>query len=523
MMHGLAGGSVMFGHPAEISKKARGSIMRKLFFVASLFLLAAGSVLAQDEYPKVETAPSFMYIHYVPGANLPSYNCVGGGGTIAYNLNKWVGLAADLGGCKVIGLQPGLSANTFTYLFGPRFTYRSHSRITPFFEVNFGGDRLSADCNNLTLPRGTCNGSDSWNAFGMTAGGGFDIKLTSRISWRVIQAEYFYTRFGNNIAVFNNVNQNNFRLKSGIVIGWGGKPPKAPNAVTASCSVDPSSVVAGSNQPVTASANSSNTYGLPMNYSWAATGGKVDGTGAQARWDSTDVAPGTYSLTAKVDDGHGVSTSCSADVTVNPKPVPPPPTMRCSSDPSSVLAGARSTITASANDSTGTPLTYQWQTNGGQIVGSGASVQLDTTGLAPGDYAVTGRVANGVGGAGDCSASVNVQAPPAVPQASKIGSCNFKSGSAKVDNVCKRVLDDAAIRLQNDPKATVVLVGYADPAEKQPDTLSKTRGDNASQYLSKEKGVSETRAQSRSAAGQQGAGQDNYRVDVIFVPDGASY
>ena len=494
--------------------------MRKLFVVAGLLLLTAGAALAQDEYPKVETAPAFMYIRLVPGGGT-DFNCYGGGGTIAYNVNRWFGLAADLGGCKVTGLPSGISGSNFTYLFGPRFTYRSHSRFTPFFEVNFGGDRLGVSCSNFSVAGATCNGSTSFNAFAMTVGGGFDIKLTDRISLRPVQAEYLYTRFGNNFGT--NVNQNNFRLKSGIVIGWGGKKPKPPNAVTASCSVDGSPVVEGSNQAVMASANASNTYGMPMNYAWTATGGKVDGTGAQARWDSTGVAPGTYTLTARVDDGHGVSNSCSADVTVNPKPVPPPPTMSCSADPSSLLAGARSTITASANDSTGTPLTYDWKSNGGQIVGSGASVQLDTTGLAPGDYAVTGRVANGVGGAADCSATVSVQAPPAVPQASKIGSCNFKSGSAKVDNVCKRVLDDAAIRLQNDPKAAIVLVGYADPAEKKADTLSKTRGDNASQYLSKEKGVAESRTSSRSAAGTQGAGQDNYRVDVIFVPDGATY
>jgi outer membrane protein OmpA-like peptidoglycan-associated protein len=301
------------------------------------------------------------------------------------------------------------------------------------------------------------------------------------------------------------------------------KPKKAPNAVSAACSVDGSSVMADSNQAVMASVKSSNTYAFPMNYSWTATGGKVDGTGPQARWDSTGVAPGTYTISARVDDGHGASASCSSDVTVNPKPVPPPPTMSCSADPSSVQVGGRSTVTATANNSTGTALTYTWQANSGQVVGTGASVQFDSTGLAAGDYTVTGRVTNGNGAAADCSATVSVQAPPPAPQASKIGSCNFKAGSSKVDNVCKRVLDDAAVRLQNDPKATVVLIGYADPSEKKPDTLSKARGDNTSQYLSKTKGVAESRTQSRTAAGTAGAGQENYRVDVMFVPDGATF
>lgn len=196
--------------------------MRKLFVVAGLLLLTAGAALAQDSFPKVETAPAFMYIRFQPGANIQNFNCIGGGGTIAYNLSKWLGLAADLGGCKVTGLQSGISVNQFTYLFGPRFTYRNHSKFTPFFEVNFGGDRLSGSCNNFVTSRGVCNGSVSYNAFGMTAGGGFDIKLTNKISLRPVQAEYFYTRFGNNVSFLTNVNQNNFRLKSGIVIAWGG-------------------------------------------------------------------------------------------------------------------------------------------------------------------------------------------------------------------------------------------------------------------------------------------------------------
>jgi hypothetical protein len=69
----------------------------------------------------------------------------------------------------------------------------------------------------------------------------------------------------------------------------------------------------------------------------------------------------------------------------------------------------------------------------------------------------------------------------------------------------------------------VVLIGYSDPAEKKADTLSKARGDNASTYLSKEKNVDASRTQSRTAAGTAGAGQENYRVDVMFVPDGATF
>lgn len=332
--------------------------------------------------------------------------------------------------------------------------------------------------------------------------------------WLAVDAGYRYML---NLGNLND--RNGFVIKAGAVY-WPEKA-KAPNAVSAACMVDKSTITADSNDSVMASVTSSNTYGYPMNYSWTASGGRIDGTGAQARWDSSGVAPGTYTLTARVDDGRGATASCSTDVTVAAKPIPPP-TMSCSVDRSPVIAGERPTITAAVNDQSNTPLDYKWTSNGGVIVGSGASVQLDTTGLAPGDYTVTGRVENGKGGAADCTTTVAVQQPN-VPQASKIGDCTFKRGSARVDNVCKRTLDDLAVRLQNDPTATVVFIGYADPKEHAPDKLSKQRGDNAAEYLTKTKGVSASRTQSRTAAGTEGAGKENFRVDVIFVPGGATY
>jgi opacity protein-like surface antigen len=218
--------------------------MRRYFVLVGLLLLTAGSALAQGEYPTVETAPAFMFIRTSPnfthafsvngtqvtGSN--DFNCAGGGGTLAYNVSSLIGIAADLGGCKFFGNPTGLNnykitGNQFTYLFGPRLTLRNHSAFTPFFDLNFGGDRLSASCNN---GNGSCisrfgTGSYSKNAFALTVGGGFDIKLSKKLSLRPIQAEYLYTRFGNSCAASvcnNNNNQNAFRLKSGIVIAWGG-------------------------------------------------------------------------------------------------------------------------------------------------------------------------------------------------------------------------------------------------------------------------------------------------------------
>jgi opacity protein-like surface antigen len=209
--------------------------MSKYFVLVGLVLLSVSAALAQDaEFPKVETSPAFMYIRTpVSTANYSaSFNCAGGGGTLAYNFSSLIGIAADLGGCKYFGqtiptLSTKVDGSAFTFLFGPRLTFRSKSPFRPFTELNFGGMRISLQCTDTSL----CPGQPTYSktAFAMTVGGGFDIKLSNKLSLRPVQAEYLYTRFGNDCAASvcnNNNNQNSFRLKSGIVIAWGGDASK---------------------------------------------------------------------------------------------------------------------------------------------------------------------------------------------------------------------------------------------------------------------------------------------------------
>jgi hypothetical protein len=68
----------------------------------------------------------------------------------------------------------------------------------------------------------------SKTAFAMTVGEGLDIKLSKLFAFRPVQLEYLYTRFGNDcpLSVCNNNNQNSFRLKSGVVMSWGGTASK---------------------------------------------------------------------------------------------------------------------------------------------------------------------------------------------------------------------------------------------------------------------------------------------------------
>ena len=322
-----------------------------------------------------------------------------------------------------------------------------------------------------------------------------------------------------------NLNGNSDRHGFVAKIGsaWTSAPPPPPpnRPPTASCSADKASVFAGSGASINVTVAGSDPDSHPLTYTYTATGGTVEGTGPEARWNSDALGVGNYSVTAHVDDAHGGVATCSVDLKVDPRPNRPP-VMTCSAERASAIAGERVRINATASDADNDPLTYSWRANGGQIVGSGASVQLDTTGLNPGNYTVTGRVDDGRSGAADCNADVKVEAPAVQAQSSKLNECFFRSGSGRVDNVCKRVLDDVALRLAASPRDKVVIVGYADPKEAKPEKLAKQRADNAKKYI-EGKGVAGARVETRAAGGQKGAGKQNRRMDVILVPEGATF
>jgi opacity protein-like surface antigen len=171
--------------------------------VGVLFFAFAGSARAQDE-PKGEVAGNYTYVRINPGGGASSQDCHGGGGSAAWSLNHYLGVVGEFSGCKVTGLPSVVSAHAFTYLFGPRLTYRGYGHFEPFGEALFGGVHVG----------GTGVVSDS--AFAMAIGGGVDYKWKPSVAIRFVQADYLYTRF-------SSTNQNNFRLQAGVVFRFGGR------------------------------------------------------------------------------------------------------------------------------------------------------------------------------------------------------------------------------------------------------------------------------------------------------------
>src|SRR2546422_1986529 len=106
-------------------------------------------------FPYTTLFRSFARVN--PGGTVSSFTANGGSGSFEYNLNKAVGLVADLGAYhngNINNFQ--LDNTTFSYLFGPRFNWRM-SKMTPYVQMLVGGARLSAsfDPSSTTPPVGT--------------------------------------------------------------------------------------------------------------------------------------------------------------------------------------------------------------------------------------------------------------------------------------------------------------------------------------------------------------------------------
>lgn len=191
--------------------------MRKSIAVGLLLALLGTVPLAkaQEKPSRVELYGGYYYARFNINANLPgvapsaTYNGYGGGGQFEYNANNWLGVVGDPAGYGATSTVNGaLVGGAFTYLFGPRVNFR-HGKVMPFAQTLFGGIRTTDGIGE----------SGPENNFAMTVGGGVDFKVSTHVSVRPVQAEYFMTRLPNGL----NNRENNLRIGTGIILRLGGK------------------------------------------------------------------------------------------------------------------------------------------------------------------------------------------------------------------------------------------------------------------------------------------------------------
>ena len=282
---------------------------------------------------------------------------------------------------------------------------------------------------------------------------------------------------------------------------------------TLSCRAEPAKVYFGA--PITLSSAASTTSSGTLTSVWGTTAGRIDGTGATVKLDTTGVAPGTYTATVRADDGRGGFADCTVQITVEAPPPPKPPIITCSGDKTSVNTGEVVNLQATASSPDNRPLSYDWTVMDGQIGGSGAAVRWDTSGLPTGTYTATVRVSDDRGLSADCAVTVDVQEPPPPPEPAMLSECAFRRNSPRVDNVCKAILDDAALRQQNEPGSRAVLVG-SQTSREQRRSLAAQRSSNVKAYLVKEKGIDAAMIRVRVSS------EDAAKAQIWLVPEGVS-
>jgi hypothetical protein len=191
------------------------------------------------------------------------------------------------------------------------------------------------------------------------------------------------------------------------------------------------------------------------------------------------------------------------------------PTISCSASPSTVRPGDTSIITCQASSPQNRPITLTFVANGGKITPNRNQARLDTADCGPGPIAVRAVAYDDRQLTASAVTTVNVEAPPApAPTAQKLMTLDFKPNSAYVDNRSKAILDDVALKLQQDPSSMALLRGTAEPSESG--KLAGQRAENAKAYLTKSKGIDGQRLQinSSDAPGRT--------VDIWTIPQGAA-
>jgi hypothetical protein len=151
--------------------------MNKMKWLAVVILSMACSASAQQT-PKVEVSTGYSFLRLGGTGGVSQH---GGSISITGNVNNWFGIVGDFGAYHSAPF--GLSLNTYSFLFGPRFSLRA-GKVTPFVQTLFGGAHLNASAGGSSA--GT-------TPFAISAGGGVDLKLSQHIALRP-QVDYIALR-----------------------------------------------------------------------------------------------------------------------------------------------------------------------------------------------------------------------------------------------------------------------------------------------------------------------------------------
>jgi outer membrane protein OmpA-like peptidoglycan-associated protein len=510
-----------------------------LLTMLALILISSPAVAQSDSNPKWDLFVGYQWLH--PGGSVPTPfgnptspvpfkipdMSKGFGSALTYNFDPHWGLEFDF------GHNWGDGNYETTGSGGPRFIWRTDGG-NYFLHALVSYNRLSV------------SGLNPSNGIGAVLGGGIDLPIRKRISFRLFEADYVLAahNYADNVAPqFTSLRRptlEGVRLRTGLVFDWGGAP-EVPPAVT--CSVQPAEVMVG--EPITASASASNFNPKhAVTYSWSGNGGQVTGKDTTAHIDTTNAAPGSYTVTVHVTDPKAKKNgeaSCSANYTVKPLPPKNPPTISCSANPSTVDVGGTATVTCNASSPDGVPVTVSnWTATSGAISGSGTTATLNTAGTSPGAVTVTATATDSRGLTSQGSTQLTVENPPPPPVSPEIialeqrlalHSVYFPTGqpvarnpkSGLVPSQQKTLLTlarDFKKYLESKPDAHLILEGHADArgSDAFNQTLSERRVARVKTFLV-ENGVPEANIETQAFGKQRNLTLDEVKQSIENNPE----
>jgi hypothetical protein len=491
----------------ERSNTSKGRAVLGLLAVFAVSLFSTSAFGQSDPNPKWDFFAGYQWLH--PGATVPTPHgdvnnptpfklpdlSKGVGLALTYNFDPHWGMELDFGH----NWGDNLLIYENTSSVGPRFIWRTDTGS--YFVHSL-----------VSLNRVNVSGLQGQNGLGAVLGGGMDLRITRSVSWRLFDADYVWAKHnyaddvGQQFPSLRRAGFGGVRLRTGLVISWGGAPAVAP---AATCTVQPTEVMVG--EPITATVSASNFNPKhTVTYSWSGNGGVVTGKDTTAQIDTNNAAPGSYTVTARVTDAKEKTNNeatCTATFTVKPLPPKNPPTISLSANPTSLQAGGTVNLSANCTSPDSVPVTVAaWTASGGTISGSGSSATLNTTGTSPGSITVGASCTDSRGLNGQATTQVMVENPPPPPPPSpeivelearlRLHSVYFVTNAPlpskpqggllpSQQKTLLSVATDFKKYLESKPDAHLILEGHADPrgSDEYNQALSERRVARAKSFL----------------------------------------
>jgi len=139
--------------------------------------------------------------------------------------------------------------------------------------------------------------------------------------------------------------------------------------------------------------NATDRDGDELSYNWSAIGGEINGEGATVIWTAPN-SVGFYDVTVNVTDDRGGE--AMKKITIEVRANKPPTINSLIADAAWTLPSGSLQVTCTASDPDGDELSYEWSTDGGDISGTGTTVNW-TAPEEVGTYHITVVVTDGHG------------------------------------------------------------------------------------------------------------------------------